>query len=268
MSIWKDPSSKNAFVLSLVSVLLTLIAAVIGIGYYMIAGSALCLVFGLENVVDFLSSVIVLWRFFAPGKISPEKEELLKKRELRASAAISYVLMLLGIGVVATSANDLKKGAENEYEMKLVVGIAFSSILIFGTLAVFKFHYARLLDSQSLYKDGVCSLIGTILAAALFVNTLIIRAKPDLWWLDPFVAMICGFVALLIGIHSLFIMWKRKRLPVFSLSWFLMSRGESKDGEESSPSTIHTSDEGEADLEMKETKNESENPTSLSAEVV
>lgn len=51
MSVWKDPSAKNAFVLSVVSVLFTLIAAFIGIAYYMTTGSSLTLVFGLENIV-------------------------------------------------------------------------------------------------------------------------------------------------------------------------------------------------------------------------
>lgn len=51
MSFWREPTAKNAFVLSLISVLFTLIAAFIGIGYYMTTGSTLTLVFGLENVV-------------------------------------------------------------------------------------------------------------------------------------------------------------------------------------------------------------------------
>ena len=51
MSVWNEPSAKNAFILSVVSVLLTFIAAFVGIAYYMLTGSSLTLVFGLENVV-------------------------------------------------------------------------------------------------------------------------------------------------------------------------------------------------------------------------
>eukprot|EP00529_Nitzschia_sp_RCC80_P034905 CAMPEP_0113473966 /NCGR_PEP_ID=MMETSP0014_2-20120614/18328_1 /TAXON_ID=2857 /ORGANISM="Nitzschia sp." /LENGTH=111 /DNA_ID=CAMNT_0000366773 /DNA_START=142 /DNA_END=473 /DNA_ORIENTATION=+ /assembly_acc=CAM_ASM_000159 len=111
MSVWNDPSAKNAFILSVVSVLFTLIAAFVGIGYYMTTGSSLTLVFGLENVVDFLSSVVVLWRFFVPGKMTKEREELLKSREVRASTAISFIMILLGLGVVASSSYDLSNGA-------------------------------------------------------------------------------------------------------------------------------------------------------------
>lgn len=143
-----------------------------------------------------MSSVVVLWRFFIPGKISKEKEEHLKRRELRASTAISFIMILLGIGVVASSSTDLAtNGAESEHEMEIVIAIAFTSVFIFGTLAIFKFQYSKLLQSDSLFKDGLCSLIGTILAAALFINTLIIRTNPSLWWL----------VRYLVGIHCQFV---------------------------------------------------------------
>jgi divalent metal cation (Fe/Co/Zn/Cd) transporter len=262
MSIWKDPTSKNAYILSWVGVVLETLAAIVGIMYFVLQGSAVALVFGLENFVDVFSSVVVLWRFYVPGKISPEKEELLKKRELRASAAISYILLLLGIGVIAMSVKDLLRGEGTEYELKVVIAIGFFSVLVFGTLAVFKFHYARMLDSQSLYKDGVCSLIGTTLAAALFVNTLIIRVRPDLWWLDPFVAMVCGFAALIYGIQSLYVLWKVKRLPVFSCSWWFTSLGDAADKPMMHPT--ESSEEGTTDLEMSETKDKIGGATNFS----
>jgi hypothetical protein len=151
----------------------------------------------------------------------------------------------------------------------LVASIAFSSILIFGTLAIFKFHYANKLDSSSLYKDGVCSLIGTVLAIALFVNTLIIRANPQVWWLDPLVAMMCGFAALLFGIQSLLVLCMQG-VPICRLSWWFMSRG---DGNESKndPSTRPSSEDGTSDLEMSENKTNDDRrtgETSLSNEVV
>lgn len=259
MGCWREPTARNAWALSIVSVFCTFIAAFIGIGFYVTAGSALCLVFGLENVVDFLSSVVVLWRFFTPRKITPEREELLRKRELRSSTLISFILILLGIGVISSASYDLVNGAENDYDLQLVIGIAFSSILIFGALCVFKFQYANKLESSSLFKDGVCSLIGTVLAAALFVNTLIIRANPDVWWLDPLVAMLAGIVALFYGMYSVILLC-RKRVPICQLSWWLMSRGDGK------ANAAHST---ESDLEMSENEKEDEGgATTLSNEVV
>jgi len=103
MSIWKEPNSKSAFYLSWVSTICTLAFGCFAIVSFFVTGSALCLVFGLENTVDFLSSVVVLWRFYAPGNMTKERETVLKRRELRASMAISLILIVLGAGVIATS---------------------------------------------------------------------------------------------------------------------------------------------------------------------
>lgn len=267
MGIWREPSSKNAFVLSVVGTVIESTATVVAIGYYMTSGSALSLVFGLENLVDVLSSVVVLWRFFSPGRLTPEREELLRKRELRASTAISFILVLLGAAVISTSSYHLKHGAEAQDEMTLVIVIAFSSVLIFGTLTIFKFHYASRLDSSSLYKDGFCSLIGTVLAVSLFINTLIIRANPQVWWLDPLVALLCGFVALTYGMHSVLVLCKQ-RVPICQLSWWLMSRGDGKETVSRS-STRPSSEDGTSDLEMRENKLDGETgTTTLSNEMV
>lgn len=59
MSWWSDPTSKHAFLISWIGVLLEGTAAVVGLVYWGATGSALILVFGLENIVDFMSSVVV-----------------------------------------------------------------------------------------------------------------------------------------------------------------------------------------------------------------
>ncbi len=109
--------------------------------------------------MDLLSDFVVVWRFYSPGKLTKEHEELLGRRELRASILISFILALLGISVIATSAEDMASGPETEQEMEVVIAIAFSSVFIFGTLAIFKFQYARKLGSESLYKDGICRYV-------------------------------------------------------------------------------------------------------------
>jgi hypothetical protein len=161
--------------------------------------------------------------------MTKEREELLLKRETRASMAISFILMLLGVGVIATAAGDLAGGAETAYDLEVVLAISFFSIFIFGSLTVVKFRFANKLSSASLYKDGICSLIGTVLASALFVNTLIIEQAPSVWWLDPVVAIIAGFAALGIGIHAIVVASFVQGLPIFTLSWWLMSQGDGMD---------------------------------------
>lgn len=255
MSCWSEPNSKHAFVLSWISTIVTIVFAVIGVVYYITTGSAMCLVFGLENFVDFLSSVVVLWRFWASGKMTKEREKILKRRDLRASMAISLIMIILGMGIIATSSHDLSVGPEgNTHDLKIVLAMAGTSVFVFGSLSTFKFQYANALSSESLYKDAVCSLIGTVLGAALFTNTLIIRSKPGIWWLDPCVAMVCGFIALFLGINSIYVAWKVRRVPIFALSWWMMSRGDGKPYRKSERE-VSTGEAASADDEgAKETK--------------
>lgn len=80
---WNEPEAIHAYYLSVISVCLTSLAALLGLLAYKPTGSSLVLCWGLENLVDLLSSMVVLWRFFAPGD-TPERIILLKKREKRA----------------------------------------------------------------------------------------------------------------------------------------------------------------------------------------
>jgi divalent metal cation (Fe/Co/Zn/Cd) transporter len=108
----------------------------------------------------------------------------------------------------------------------IVLNISFTSIFVFGALAIIKFQYSKKLKSPSLYKDGLCSLLGTILASALFVNTFIIEKYPQRWWLDPVVSILCGVAAFGIGVQAV---WVASRvLPIFSAQWWLVSQGDSK----------------------------------------
>ena len=138
-------------------------------------------------------------------------------------------MILLGIAITSAAADDIVTGAENQYELQLVIASSFVSVFIFGSLCVMKFQYASKLDSASLWKDAICSAIGCILAVALFVNTLIVERYPDIWWLDPVVAIACGIGALLIGLHAVIVASCIQGLPIFSIRWWMTSQGDGLD---------------------------------------
>lgn len=245
MKCWSDPTAKDAYRLSWASLGITLVAAFCGIVLWMVSKRgrysnafillclfltivlnqrldlSLALVFGLENCVDFFSSAVVLWRFYAPHQLDEALVAKLKGREVRASVAISFILIILGIQVIASASSDIARGKEDEEAGKqAAIAISFFSMPIFGTLAVLKFRYAKALESESLYKDGVCSLIGAVLAVALFLNTLIIHNSPNAWWLDPVIALFAGFIAFFYGIYGVHVAKSRDKHAVFSLAWW------------------------------------------------
>mmetsp|Transcript_21371 Transcript_21371/g.29956 ORF Transcript_21371/g.29956 Transcript_21371/m.29956 type:complete len:352 (-) Transcript_21371:347-1402(-) len=219
---WENPTAHNAFVLSWISLVITLVAAVGGIIAYFYLDSSLILCYGLENCVDFISSAIVLWRFYRPGKDDSAREELLADREIRASVAISLILTLLGFGTIVAAAEDFAAGNEEETNLWVLYYISFFSLIVFGAMSIFKFHYAHKLDSPSLNKDGICSLMGTVLAASLFVNTVIILATDGAaWWLDPTIALIAGVASLAIGLYGIYEPFVMRGIPVLSPKWWL-----------------------------------------------
>jgi len=224
---WKTPTAVDAYVLSIISLALTLLAAIGGIVAYQVLDDSLLFVYGLENCVDFISSAIVVWRFNKPEKGDHEaRKALLEAREKRAEIGISIILAILGFGSIIVSSEDFSKGFEEEDETQLWVlyYLAFCSLLIFGTLSMFKFRYADALNSPSLYKDGICSLIGTCLALSLFFNTVLsLSTSGQLWWLDPCVALICGVGTLIYGLYSIYVAFVREGLPIFNPQWWLYS---------------------------------------------
>lgn len=235
-SIWKEPGTKHAYQLSCISLGLTVFAISAGVALYFNTGSSLFLVLGLENCVDFLSSAVVLWRFFAPAVVTKELEAKLKSREKRASVSISMILVILGVAVWITAFQDVSRGQEEASHQNAALVISFLSVVFFSILTVFKFRYAKVLDSPSLYKDGLCSTVGTILSASLFVNTLIILGSPSAWWIDPAVAIICGLASLLYGFWTLHSAWKKDGMPILSYRWWLFDEGGAEEG--STPGTV------------------------------
>lgn len=196
-----------------------------------VTGSSLILCYGLENLVDFLSSMVVMWRFYCPGGHGkdPTREALLMKREKRASMAISFILVLLGLAVLIAALEDFTHGEESLDNLRKLAIISIVSVFVFGAMTVVKFHMAKLLQSASLKKDGVCSLIGTILSGSLFVNTLIIMKQANAWWLDPFVAFSCAIASLIYGLSSIYRAYVVHGIPVCNPRWWLMSQGDGMD---------------------------------------
>ena len=143
---------------------------------------------------------------------------------------ISFVLILLGIAVFFSAIYDYTQKEDDPEKLKAIAGISFVSILVFGALTAFKFHYANILESASLYKDGLCSLIGTVLSGTLFINSLIIQDNPGVWWMDPTVAMCCGIGAAILGGMHVYEARYKENLPIFTLQWWVTSQGNKETG--------------------------------------
>merc|ERR1712038_823191 len=151
---------------------------------------------------------------------------LLAAREERASIGISFVIILLGFMIVIAAFEDFARGKKEEHkETWVLYYISFFSMIVFGGLGLVKFRFSKMLSSESLYKDGICSMVGAILSASLFCNTVLyIASSGGAWWLDPIVALICGLGSLVYGLHGIYIAYVVEGLPIFSRKWWKLKR--------------------------------------------
>ena len=203
--------------------LITLIASVGGVVAYYKLGSSLILVYGLENFADFFSSLIVLWRFYLPPSSDAAEEARLLGREKRASVGISIMLAILGFGTIVSSLKDFANGKDGNMEsLNVMYYISLVSIFAFGLLAFVKLHFAKILNSSSLRKDGICSAMGSVLAVTLFLNSsLTMASNGSLWWLEPFVAISCGIASFVYGLKGVYKAYVKEGAPIFTISWWL-----------------------------------------------
>jgi len=220
-----NPTAKHAFYLSVIGCFLEGIFTAVGIAGYIHTGSALLLLYGLENVVDLISSCVVLWRFYAPGELTKEVEASLREREDRAAVAVSFLIILLGCLVVPAAVGDLAAGApiENdvdEVDLEVVMTISFSSVLIFSFMTYLKLNYAKVLNSPSMQKDGLCSFIGLLLSTFIFLSSWLINTYPVFWKVDAYLAIFLGIIAILIGSHGALQAILEKDMDIFSVAFW------------------------------------------------
>ncbi|KAJ8602710.1 hypothetical protein CTAYLR_003750 [Chrysophaeum taylorii] len=159
-------------------------------------GSATALGYCLENAVDFLGSVLVLWRF--AGSTS---KETLDSREQRADAGISIMFIVLGFVVAYDGAKDLLQH-DRDRDVGELIALYAPSMIIFLLLGLAKLHVGKCVNSLSLQKDGMCSLAGALLSAGVLVSAVIEDLTP-VWWVDSFVAVIVAHGLAVKGAMSL-----------------------------------------------------------------
>ena len=185
----REPTARDAYVLSLFSLVLTAIAVVIGIAMAAVTKSAAMLAFGLENLVDSFSSMLVLWRFWGGGMEGSPSEDDLETREKRASVGIAFSFILLAVIVGGIASAHLAR-EEAPDALALLIGLSLPCVLIFFVLGLVKMYVGVKLDSPSMKKDAVCSLCGAVLSAGTTLGAIMMLSGADSWWFDSVVAVV------------------------------------------------------------------------------
>jgi len=189
----EKPGLREAYELSLISAVVTFIAFLLGVVLAAVTSSAATLGYGLENFVDFCSSLVVIWRFY--GNAPPE---VLHSREKRASVGIGIMMVILAVVVLGVAVDHVVQANELE-GVDILLALAVPSFFIFGILAYMKFYLAQHLRSPALKKDAVCSSAGVVLSGGVLVGAAIFRHHEEVWWFDAAVAIVISTGLLIYG---------------------------------------------------------------------
>lgn len=193
---------RDAYELSVLSLVASIIAILMGAISSVQTRSATALGYCLENSVDFLGSVLVLWRFAGTAP-----KEILDSREQRADAGISLMFIVLGALVGADGVKELVY-RDKDRDLVELIALYAPSMIVFVLLGSAKVHVGRCVRSTSLQKDGMCSLAGALLSAGVLVSAIVEELTP-IWWLDSFIAVIVANGLAAKGLYSLHLFIRR-----------------------------------------------------------
>jgi hypothetical protein len=139
----------------------------------------------------------------------------------------------------------------------LLFVISFVSIIVFGGLTFVKFKYAKELDSPSLYKDGICSLIGTSLSMSLLLTTAIVEEHPRAGYLDPVVSLLVGITSIVYG-FKVIIALLADGVPIFHPDWWYDKKQAAGEDAGDTTTEYQKDDDKEQELPAKTTTKEKE----------
>ena len=154
--------------------------AVVALVAAAMAGSPALLGFGLDSIVESLSSLVMIWRFHHLDRG--------RHREQRALQLVGASLLLLAGFVIFDATRTLiyRERPESSY---VGIGLAVVSIAVMPVLARYKRRIARQIRSDALHADSkqtdICWYLASILLVGVGLNALF-----GWWWADP-VAAVC-----------------------------------------------------------------------------
>ncbi|MFC2070368.1 cation diffusion facilitator family transporter [Chloroflexota bacterium] len=180
-----DRLYRKGLLLEYFNVLYNIVEAILSIVFGSIAGSIALIGFGLDSIVESLSSLVLIWCLRQHGKISPEEEERIERR---ATRFVAITFFILGGYVLFESIKKLVTAEIPETSLPGII-IAAVSLVIMPFLAWQKYKTGKQIGSMALVADSketwACAYLSAALLLGLGLNYLF-----GFWQADPIVGLI------------------------------------------------------------------------------
>jgi divalent metal cation (Fe/Co/Zn/Cd) transporter len=155
-----------------------------------VAGSIALIGFGIDSAIEGFASVIIVWRFTGSRTLSEAAE-----RKAQKLVAVQFFILAPYVAVEAVRA---LVSASHPEESVVGIALAASSVVLMPVLGRAKQRIGSRIGSSATASEGKQNLLCAYLAAALLVG-LLGNALFGAWWLDPLVALLIAYVAVLEG---------------------------------------------------------------------
>lgn len=164
-----------------------------------LSGSTALWGFGLDSVVESLSGLVMVWRFWNFGLDADEEQ--FEKVEEKASRLVGWSFFILGGYVILDAGYALYQRHVPEASV-LGIAIAVASLVFMPLLFVLKYRLGKALGSRSLVADSKETLACVLLSAALLAG-LGAYAIWRWWWIDSAAAVVIALLVLREGYETL-----------------------------------------------------------------
>ncbi|XP_041378573.1 transmembrane protein 163-like isoform X2 [Gigantopelta aegis] len=177
---------KYAIALSIVSVLFPLSSGIAAIVLSSLKNSQTLFGYGLDAILDSMSSLVVIWRFFGSSTVvySPTKERM-------ACIVVANLFFVAAACLVGKSAHALAVNLVEDKSLQILIFASVSGIVsvILGTMKVYLGYE---LESRVLLTDSVITFTGAAIAFANCVGMYALESDERLWIMDPIFGILCG----------------------------------------------------------------------------
>ncbi|XP_064597911.1 transmembrane protein 163a-like [Liolophura sinensis] len=188
----------TTLVVSWISVVVTLVLGILAVTYSASDQSSAAFAFGLDALLDTLSSAMVIWRF------TGNSGSLYSARRERIACTVIGVLFLIACVTIAVrSSLSIAQGIFPE-DSGFLWRISFVNGAACTALAVIKFYLGWKLESVSIITDGFNSVINSILGFSTAISVLIFTEHPEVWYLDAACGLVCSAMLLFYGIWVIY----------------------------------------------------------------
>ncbi len=182
----RDRLIRHAKALSWLSLVWMTVEGAVAITAALLAGSVALLGFGIDSAIEGLASVVVIWRFTGPRRLSDHAEA-------RAQKAVAVSFFLLAPYIAQDAIRTLIAG-DHPSTSWVGIGLSVSSIVGMPLLGAAKQRVGKRLRSGATASEGAQNMLCAYMAAGVLVG-LGANAALGWWWLDPVVALVIAAVA-------------------------------------------------------------------------